>query len=87
MTVMKGGYGNSGFPGNLAQGLVVTVNTAYDILLSGVQVLHGLKEQRALQSFLCLFIHRLGPGVLKQITAVKIFCVQCIIIKCLVVNI
>ena len=48
MTVMKGGYGNSGFPGNLAQGLVVTVNTAYDILLSGVQVLHGLKEQRAL---------------------------------------
>ena len=38
------------FPGNLAQGLVVTVNTAYDILLSGVQVLHGLKEQRALQS-------------------------------------
>ena len=87
MAVMKGGYGNSGFPGNLAQGLVVTVNTAYDILLFGVQVLHGLKEQRAFQSFLCLFIHRLGSGVLKQVTAVKILCIQRIIIKCLVINI
>ena len=70
MTVMKGGYGNSGFPGNLAQGLVVTVNTAYDILLFGLQVLHGLKEKGVLQGFFCLLIHRLGAGVLKQITAV-----------------